>query len=60
MCRRPRNELYDIDLGEFRLLVCSGICAEKARANYQEKKDKNIKPGEPIIEDLQQEDEYGY
>ncbi len=49
-CRRPKNELYDVDLGEFRVFVCSGLCAEAARANYQEKKDKGIKPGQPIIE----------
>lgn len=51
VCHRPKNELYQLDFDEFKLLACSGICAERARANYQEKKDKGIEPGQPIIED---------
>lgn len=31
-------------------MVCSAHCAEDSRRNWQEKKDKDIRPGAPILE----------
>jgi len=37
-------------------MVCSSSCAEQSRKNYQEKKDKNIKPGQPMFNTIEVED----
>ena len=50
-CHKSRRFLYEMRLDEISILVCSGMCAEEARLNWQEKKDKNIKPGSPVITD---------
>jgi hypothetical protein len=60
--------MYFVKLGDdLTIEVCSGICAERARVNYQQKKDAGIKPGTPNLEpeqpdvtpDVDEEENYG-
>jgi len=47
-CHRPMKRLYAMKMGDMTVWVCSGLHAEMARKNWQEKIDKGIKPGEPL------------
>ena len=58
-CHRKQNFLYKIELDGYIILVCSSWCAESARKNWQEKKDKSIKPGVPVIKDYPMLDKIG-
>ena len=49
MCHKPKKFLYKIELDGYSVFVCSAHCAEEARSNWQEKKDRNITPGTPIL-----------
>jgi hypothetical protein len=50
-CHHAVKSMYFVKLGDdLTIQVCSGVCAEKARANYQQKKDLGIKPGTPNLE----------
>ena len=46
-CHTPRKSLYEVKMFEHTVMVCSSICAERARQNWQEKIDKGVTPQQP-------------
>ena len=56
MCHQPKKSLYEIRLHGQILLVCSSICAESARQNWQEKIDKGITPQQPYEKPQEKEE----
>jgi len=55
VCHKAIREGYVMSLEGYTVLVCSGAHAELGRQRWQEKKDKNIRPGVPNPPEVEDE-----
>mgnify|MGYP001587252371 CR=1 FL=1 len=48
LCKHPAKSLYKVQIGEHQYKFCSGMHANTATENYNQKKAKGITPANPF------------
>jgi hypothetical protein len=59
-CGKLSHYIYHMQLGQFPYNFCSGICANNARLEYEEKKKSGVSPSnpEPVSDLIEEEGEF--